>query len=103
MQSHVVPTTRLRTHKHTQTCMHGQPQPKLSASGLPQMETSENPQKHEAWQGPEEDVMEGHSEDSSDTMLEGNILPAGAECWDSPCYPARVSPPPFCRAQTWEG
>lgn len=84
MQSHVVPTTRLRTHKHTQTRMHGQPQPKLSASGLSQMETSENPKSMRPRQGPEEDVMEGHSGDSSDATLEGNMFPAGAERWDSP-------------------
>lgn len=84
MQSHVVPTTPLYTHKHTQTCMHGQPLPEPSASGLPQLETSESPQSVRPKQGPEMAVMEGPSGESSGTTLEGNMFPTGAGWRDTP-------------------
>lgn len=62
----------------------GSPHPSSQPLAFPKWKPQKTPKSMKPRQGPEEDVMEGHSGDSSDATLEGNIFPAGAEWWDSP-------------------
>lgn len=62
----------------------GSPRPSSQSLAFPKWKPQKTPKSMRSRQGPEEKVTEGHSGDSSDATLEGDIFPADAEWWDSP-------------------